>query len=93
MPLIEVADASPGMVLSADVHDPHGRLVMRAGTELTDRHVHALRTWGVPQVEVAGDEAEDAGGSGGAESVRVVKLQGADGAPQPFALAARTRQK
>ena len=46
----------PGMILSAAVHDRNGRLLMAAGGELTVTHLRIFQTWGIPEVEVAGDQ-------------------------------------
>jgi hypothetical protein len=48
----------PGMVLAADVRDRNGRLLLKAGTELTEKHLYILRTWGIVEAEVVG-VAED----------------------------------
>jgi hypothetical protein len=49
--------AQPGMVLAAPVTDRRGRLLIPAETALTERHVEALKMWGIPQIEVDGDSA------------------------------------
>ncbi len=49
----------PGMVLAADVRDRSGRLLLKDGTELTERHLYILRTWGVVEAEVAGAEEDE----------------------------------
>jgi hypothetical protein len=46
----------PGMILGADVRDRSGRLLLGTGTELSERHLFILRTWGVVEVEIAGEE-------------------------------------
>ena len=43
-----------GMVLAADVRDRNGRLLLKDGTELTDKHLNILRTWGTVEAEVVG---------------------------------------
>ncbi len=48
----------PGMVLAADVFDRRGRLLMRPGNELTERHIDALRMWGVMFLEVSLNDDE-----------------------------------
>ena len=42
----------PGMVLAADVRDRSGRLLLKSGIELTTKHLHILRTWGVVEAEI-----------------------------------------
>ncbi len=51
----------PGMVLASDVRDRSGRLLLRGGTELNDRHLYILRTWGIIEVELAGAEEDPEG--------------------------------
>ena len=48
----------PGMVLASDVRDRSGRLLLTGGTELNDRHLYILRTWGIIEAEVAGEEED-----------------------------------
>ena len=62
MATIDVSQAQAGMVLSADVVDKRGRLLIPAGKELTERHVGALSQWGVDRIEVEGDGPEGADG-------------------------------
>jgi len=59
MPLIEVAQARTGMVLSADVCDRRGRVLIPGGKELKERYLAALPMWGITHVEVEGEEARD----------------------------------
>ncbi len=56
MGIVSIDLLAPGMSLGADVHDRNGRLLIRAGTELTDKNIYVLRTWGVIQVEITGLE-------------------------------------
>lgn len=51
----------PGMVLAADVRDRNGRLLLKEGVELTDKHLHILRTWGTVEADIlnAGDHQEN----------------------------------
>lgn len=61
MGIIPTADLTQGMVLAADVHDRSGRLLLGSGTELTVKHIHVFRTWGIIEVKIDGID-EDAGG-------------------------------
>lgn len=48
------------MDLASDVHDRNGRLLLGAGAELTEKHIHIFRTWGVLEVDIEGvDGAQD----------------------------------
>jgi hypothetical protein len=51
----------PGMLLAADVHDRNGRLLLGAGTELTDKHIYVFRTWGVVEADIEGVDEDEAG--------------------------------
>jgi hypothetical protein len=53
---VHTDNLSPGKILAADVRDRSGRLLLGAGTELSERHLNILRTWGVVEVEIAGSE-------------------------------------
>ena len=56
MPLLNTEDLAPGMVLEQDVKDRSGRLLVRSGSELTERSLKVLRTWGVMEVRVREDD-------------------------------------
>ena len=58
MPIVSVEQVVPGMVLSGPVVDRRGRLLIPAGKSLTEKHVSALKMWGVPHVEIEGDDEE-----------------------------------
>lgn len=44
---IEIKGLKAGMVLGRDVKDKNGRLLVSAGTTLTDRHIRVMKIWGV----------------------------------------------
>ena len=58
MALVTVDQAQPGMVLAEGVTDKRGRLLIPAGNELSERHVGALKMWGVTHLEIEGDGPE-----------------------------------
>ncbi len=45
------------MVLTADAVNMKGVVLLKQGTTLTEKHLNILKTWGVTQVETAGDES------------------------------------
>ncbi len=49
----------PGMVLAADILDRNRRVLLKAGLELTERHLTVLRQWGVPEADVQGVDREE----------------------------------
>ena len=59
MGMVALDNLSPGMLLAADVYDRSGRLLLKAGAELTDKHIYIFRTWGVVEADIAGDPQED----------------------------------
>ena len=56
---ISLADARAGMVVRADVLAAEGRLLLEAGTGLTESHLRVLSMWGVAQVDVEGVSQAD----------------------------------
>ena len=54
MGVVDLADVRAGMVLGADVVQSADRLLVAAGTELTDRHLRMLAMWGIVEVDVQG---------------------------------------
>lgn len=68
---ITLEDARPGMVLTADVKDRRGRLLLTAGHELTTHALRVFRMWGVTGLDVAGAEAVAAAEPGPADVVRL----------------------
>ncbi|VAW84885.1 hypothetical protein MNBD_GAMMA18-735 [hydrothermal vent metagenome] len=42
----------PGMALHSDVHDTNGRLLAKADTVLTEKHIKVLKTWGITQADI-----------------------------------------
>lgn len=60
MAVVHIDNLASGMVLSRNVCDRSGRLLLPAGAELTDKHFSIFRMWGVLEVEIVGESiAED----------------------------------
>ncbi len=57
---VYVDQLSPGMVLNSDVKDQNGRLLLKAGTELSEKHLSILRSWGVMEADIAGTADDSA---------------------------------
>ncbi len=49
---VAIDNLVPGMLLAADLRDRNGRLLLKAGTELTDRCLYLLRTWGALEADI-----------------------------------------
>jgi len=60
MALVRIADLLPDMVLDADVLADDCRLLARAGTVLTDRHVQILCKWASEEASIRGETVEHA---------------------------------
>ena len=56
MPTISLDQAVAGMVVSEDVLDRKGRVLIPQGGELSERTLEALRGWGVESLSVEGGE-------------------------------------
>ena len=54
------------MVLASDVHDRSGRLVLGAGVVLGDKHVRALKMYGVTTVEIESEDEDQQGSAAAA---------------------------
>ena len=46
-----------GMLLAKDLHDPNGAILIRAGVALTERHLKALKSWGIQHIAIQLAEA------------------------------------
>jgi hypothetical protein len=56
---IPVAEVSVGTVVAKPVYDVSGRMLVSAGTALTEKHLRAFKIWGIGKVCVdSGDLAE-----------------------------------
>lgn len=60
MALVAVDNLETGMVLARDVLDRNGRMLLGAGTELSQKHLVIFRTWGITEVQIAGGDADEA---------------------------------
>jgi hypothetical protein len=56
MSRITTNDIETGMILSSDVKDRGGRALLKAGLELTEKHLKIFKTWGITHIEIEGDE-------------------------------------
>jgi hypothetical protein len=59
MAQIDLETLGPGMILAADVVESTGQVLLRAGTEIEAKHLRVLRSWGIEQVEIAGERPPD----------------------------------
>lgn len=62
MAIIPTSKAQPGMKLAAPVLDSYKNPILTAGQELSEKHLHLLKTWGISELNVvAAEEAADPG--------------------------------
>lgn len=52
MPKLKLESLLPGMVVTADVKNSDGMLLIPAGCALTDKQISMLDTWGVAEIQV-----------------------------------------
>lgn len=56
MSRVRVKQLESGRQLSEDVVSASGRLLLKAGTTIETKHLEILRTWGVTEVDIVGDD-------------------------------------
>jgi len=59
MALLDIDSLNPGMKVGKDVIEASGQVLLRAGTEITEKHLRVLRSWGVQQVDIEGPKPPD----------------------------------
>ncbi|NVL91299.1 MAG: hypothetical protein HWN69_10000 [Desulfobacterales bacterium] len=59
MGIINLEDIQPGMILDAEVKDRSGRLLLGAGSEITEKHLRIFKMWGVTEADIRGIEKEE----------------------------------
>jgi len=56
---VDLEEYTPGMILAESVYSRQEVLLLKDGTELTERKVWILKSWGISKVSVEGKEIED----------------------------------
>jgi hypothetical protein len=59
MGLINLENMEPGMILGRDITNRTGLVLLRAGQEITEKHLKILRTWGITEADIKGIEKEE----------------------------------
>lgn len=59
MAVVHIDNLAPGMVLSRNVCDRSGRMLLPAGAELIEKHFSIFRMWGILEVEIVGESVTD----------------------------------
>lgn len=55
MALIRISNIKLGQIVSTDVKDRSGRILLTANTELTEENIKIIKSWGVVEIEVKGE--------------------------------------
>ncbi|MCP4371124.1 MAG: hypothetical protein GY797_23870 [Deltaproteobacteria bacterium] len=56
---VDLEEYTPGMILAESVYSGQDVLLLKEGTELTEKKVWILKSWGISKVSVEGEEIED----------------------------------
>jgi hypothetical protein len=59
MGTVNISGLEPGMVITVDVKDRLGRVLLGAGKEITEKHIRLFKMWGVTEAEVKGVAQDD----------------------------------
>lgn len=60
MAFVKVSHLKPDMLVCSDLKDRNGRLLVAAGTKLTEQHIRIIKIWGVVEADVGGASEQDA---------------------------------
>ena len=59
MRTVRTTQLETGMILADDVRDINGRLLLAKGESIQTKHIRILKTWGIPEVNIAGESKPD----------------------------------
>ncbi len=59
MALLPISKLVPGMIITQDVKDINGRLLISSGAAVNERILKVFKMWGVRDVEIQDDETSD----------------------------------
>ncbi|MBI2131822.1 MAG: hypothetical protein HYT99_03220 [Candidatus Tectomicrobia bacterium] len=59
MGVINVENLESGMVLAADAKARNGRVLLTAGSAITEKHLHIFKAWGVTEADIQGVTRQD----------------------------------
>ncbi len=58
MGIIHFEDIQPRMVLNSDLKDRNGRVLLKTGTPITEKHLRIIKMWGILEADIQGVEKE-----------------------------------
>lgn len=61
MGIISVDNVKPGMVLAEKVLTPKNMMLLPEGVTITEGHMVTFKTWGITEVNIVGEGADDEG--------------------------------
>lgn len=56
---LNLAEIQAGMVLAADVLDRNGRVLLKTGLSINDKHLKILKQWGIIDADIQGVSREE----------------------------------
>ncbi len=60
---VKTDNLKPGMIIDRDVANHQGAVLLKKGSEITERHINIFKTWGINTVYIKEDvSSEDLGG-------------------------------
>ncbi len=54
MGVINLEDLTPDMLLADDVQALNGRVLLRSGSRITEKHIGIFQAWGVTEADISG---------------------------------------
>ena len=54
MGVINLEDLQPDMLLADDVQALNGRVLLRSGSRITEKHIGIFKAWGVTEADISG---------------------------------------
>ena len=57
MPIFQIQDLKPGMILAKDVQNHSKRVLLPEGTVLTEKHILNFKAWGITEADIQGEKA------------------------------------
>jgi len=82
--IVHIDNLTPGMVLKSSVCDRSGRLLLPEEVELTEKHLHIFRAWGVLDADIACESEAEGVALQAAEEIDPEALAAAEAALKPL---------
>jgi len=56
---LNLDEIQPGMLIASDVLDRNGRVLLKQGLQITEKHLTILKQWGVTDADIEGVSREE----------------------------------